>query len=180
MGGVTISVEKPPLDFIFSVTTTSTPQSFYLPTVISGTYDYVVDWGDDSSDHIITYNDANRIHSYATPGNYDITISGTLNGWSFSSVTNSRLLVKDIKQWGIFNHGDVAGAFGGCKGLTAITATDTINLTSNGNTLLSNFFYDCENMTTISRINEWDVSNINIFEFSLVFRESSFKNFTSL
>ena len=166
MGGVTISVEKPPVDFIFSVTTTNTPHTFSLPTVVGGNYDYVVDWGDDSSDHITTYNDPNRIHSYATPATYDITISGTFTGLRFGgSGALNGALVTDIKQWGIFNPGNNIGVFRYCTNLTNLTASDILDLT--GVTTLEQFFYGNTNLATIPNINSWDVSGIEVMEYVL-------------
>ena len=173
MGGVTISVEKPPLDFIFSVTTTSTPHTFSLPTVVGGNYDYVVDWGDDSSDHITTYNDPNRIHSYATPATYDITISGTFTGLRFGgSGALNGALVTDIKQWGIFNPGNNIGVFRYCSNLTNLTASDIIDLT--GVTTFEQFFYQCANLATIPNINSWDVSGVESMEYA--FAATSFNS----
>ncbi len=163
MGGVTISVEKPPLAFIFSVTTTNTPHTFSLPIYDGGVYDFSVDWGDGSSDDIIVYSDPARSHSYATPGIHEITISGTLKGWNFREVPSSRLLLIDIKQWGIFNHDNAVGAFYRCDNLTDISATDKIDLT--GITSFDQFFYQCDNLATVAGINDWDVSGIEIMEY---------------
>jgi len=164
MAHIVFSIEKPPVDFILSVTTTSTPHAFSLPTVSTGSYDYHVDWGDGQSNDITTYNDSNRTHWYATPATYDITISGTLNGWKFGTITSNSILITDIKQWGIFNPGNNIGVFRGCSNLTNLTATDTLDLT--GVTTFEQFFYLCSNLVTIPNINSWDVSGIEVMEYA--------------
>lgn len=165
-----IAIKKPPLPFIMEVTTTITPHSFSLPTINGGDYDYHVEWGDGQSDDITTYNDAKRTHSYATPASYDITISGTLKGWSFGTITSSRTLVTDIKQWGVFNHDNSLGAFRGCTGLTNISATDNIDLT--GITSFEQFFYLSTNLATAPGMNTWDVSLITSMKY--MFGSTSF------
>ncbi len=148
--------KKSPQPFILEVTTTLTPNVFYLSTPDTGSYDYHVDWGDGQSNDITTYNDTNKNHWYATPGSYDITISGTFNGWKLSPNANANLIT-NIKQWGIFNPGNNVGAFKGCSNMI-ITATDNIDLT--GVTSLDQFFYQCTNLTSVPEINNWDVSGI--------------------
>ncbi|MFA5743377.1 MAG: BspA family leucine-rich repeat surface protein, partial [Candidatus Nanoarchaeia archaeon] len=54
-----------------------------LPLSSSGTYDFIVDWGDESSSIIQTYNSENITHTYASEGIYNVTISGTIIGWEF-------------------------------------------------------------------------------------------------
>ncbi len=52
-----------------------------LPLESSGTYDFIVDWGDGASNHIVSANYSNAVHTYASKGEYTLNISGTLTGW---------------------------------------------------------------------------------------------------
>lgn len=49
------------------------------------TFNCMVDWGDGTSSTVISATDANRVHTYAVDGTYDVEIRGTCEGWSFSN-----------------------------------------------------------------------------------------------
>ena len=73
-GGIDVS-------FISVWKTTTPSESFTLPIVSAGTYDFIVDWGDGSErDHITVWNEPDATHVYTTPGNYTIKME------SFSSI----------------------------------------------------------------------------------------------
>jgi hypothetical protein len=53
-----------------------------LPLLESGTYDFMVDWGDGKTqDHITSYNAS---HRYLTGGIYEVTITGIIKGWKIN------------------------------------------------------------------------------------------------
>src|SRR5690606_15943272 len=54
-----------------------------LPLVSNGTYDFVVDWGDGTTDTITAWDDPARTHTYPEPGTYTVTIEGDIVGWAF-------------------------------------------------------------------------------------------------
>jgi surface protein len=129
-----------------------------LPLVSNGVYNFVVAWGDGSSNTITTWNQG--LHTYSIGGTYTVNISGQLQGWSFNSGGDAFKLTR-ITQWGVLNVGNNGGAFSGCGNLV-VTATDLLNVT--GITVLSTMFYRCT-FTSIPNINSWDVSNIqNMFQ----------------
>ena len=73
-----------------------------LPLSSDGTYDFDVDWGDGKSDTITVYDQAEITHTYTSPGVYDITLIGTIEGFGFSEYyeyEDNRKL-QDIKKWG--------------------------------------------------------------------------------
>ena len=61
----------------------SNSRQITLPLVTGGTYNFVVRWGDGSSD-TITSAGAPPPPTYAARGDYDVAITGTINGWNFS------------------------------------------------------------------------------------------------
>jgi len=152
-----------PLPFISIWTTTSPNETIELPYETSGFYYGTIDWGDGETSNNI-YN--NRTHTYATPGDYTITITGTLIGWSFYYGGSSYSII-EILQWGCLQLGNSGGYFWDCENLSLSNVNDILNL--NGTTNLSNLFDYCYNITTIPFINNWDVSNIT--DMSLVFRQ---------
>lgn len=73
-----------------------------LPLVADGTYNFVVDWGDGTSDTITSYDQPEVTHTYATSGVYEIRTTGTLHGFAFkylTSVTDSHKLLH-VESWG--------------------------------------------------------------------------------
>src|SRR6056300_421076 len=65
------------------VTAASAENQIKLPLVSDGVYNFNVDWGDGRIDHITSYDQAERTHTYRTPGVYTISITGLIKGFSF-------------------------------------------------------------------------------------------------
>src|SRR6478609_2048274 len=63
-------------------TGSSTATQVTLPLISTGTYNFVVDWGDGNKSTILAYNVGNT-HTYSVAGTYTITIKGTCIGWRF-------------------------------------------------------------------------------------------------
>ena len=125
-----------------------------LPLEPSGTYNFTVNWGDNSSDVITTWNQPATTHTYATPGTYTVSITGTIIGFRFAN-TGDKTKIINISQWGNLRVGNSANYFHGCSNLT-LTASDALNLT--GTTNLTSMFTDTGSFN--GAINHWDVSNV--------------------
>jgi len=125
-----------------------------------GTYNFTVEWGDGTSDLITSGTQAERIHTYASAGVYDIKISGLLRGWRFAN-TGDRLKILEIKNWGkSVEYSSVNQVYYGCANMD-FTATDNpILLVST-----ADFFRACSNLIGNSSINKWNVSNSTNFGF---------------
>ena len=137
----------------------STATQIKLPLAsIGGTYNFLVDWGDGTSNTITVYNQPQVTHTYASPGIYTITISGTCTGWVFNNI-GDKLKLLSILNWGSLKLGTNQGSyFSGCTNLTLSTVSDVLNLT--GTTSLSSAFRACTALTAVNRMNEWNVSNV--------------------
>ena len=131
-----------------------------LPLTSSGTYNFSVYWGDGSNNTITTWNDPAVTHTYSTSGVYNITIAGTLIGWSFQN-TGDRLKLMEIAQWGDLRLGNSGFYFYGSSNLR-LTANDTLDLT--GTTSLSSAFKDCWSLGSTGDMNSWDVSQVKYME----------------
>lgn len=125
-----------------------------LPLESDGVYDFVVDWGDGSSDVITSWNQAEATHTYPFSTVWDIRISGTLKGWSFNNGGDRKKLL-DISRWGDLNLGNNGNYFFGAENLVG-TATDAPDLT--GTTNLTNAFRLAEQLT--GGLSAWDTSNV--------------------
>ena len=91
-------------DTEFSDWNSSDEYSISLPLVPGGSYDFTVDWGDPSDgvdDSVTSWDDADSTHTYATPGRYWVTITGTISGFSFGMTTvRDAVKLMDVHQWG--------------------------------------------------------------------------------
>ena len=128
-----------------------------LPLESSGTYNFVVDWGDGNTDTITAWNQAETLHTYATSGTYTVTINGICEGWGFND-TGDKLKITSISEWGDLNLGNSGGYFYGCSNLDLSSVSDILDLT--GTTNLSLMFTSCNSLTTVNNINSWNVSSV--------------------
>jgi surface protein len=125
-----------------------------LPLESSGTYNFTVNWGDNSSDVITTWNQPATTHTYATPGSYTVSITGTIIGFRFAN-SGDKTKIINISQWGDLRVGNNGSYFHGCSSLNS-TASDALNLT--GTTTLTNMFDGASTFNGL--IGNWDTSNI--------------------
>lgn len=111
-----------------------------LPLVSSGTYDFVVDWGDGNQDTITTYNQAEVTHTYSNIGTYEVKIDGVCEGWQFNN-NGDRLKILSILSWGKdFRVGNLGNYFFGCENLRITTRN---RLIVGNTTTFFQFFRNC-------------------------------------
>ena len=143
-----------PDNFIMTIAVTANGD-FTLPLFSGGTYNFIVSWGDSSRNKITLWDQAEVTHTYASAGNYDIILNGTIDGFAFDG-SDSASKVLDIKQFGGVNGAKlVFRAFLGCTQMD-ITATDIPNLSLMVS--MEQFFFNCNALVFNSSINNWDVS----------------------
>ena len=147
----------------FTIVTTVPNETFTPPFEITGTYDCNINWGDGSNSDITVWDHADTIHKYATPGTYEVAITGIIIGWHFNNGSGCALYY-ETKSWGSFNPGNSGGAFYGCSNHT-ITATDIPDFT--GVTSLYNYFRGNTLLAEITSLNSWELSSIITFYYFL-------------
>lgn len=125
-----------------------------LPLGPEGTYNFIVNWGDDTTSHITSWNQAEVTHTYNTPGPQHLSINGTIIGFRFG-YSGDRLKLTNISKWGDLKLGNDGGYFYGCDYLS-ITTTDDLNLS--GTIDLSNTFNSIADLG--GDISNWDVSAV--------------------
>jgi surface protein len=161
-----IQLSGSPNPFVSRWTATA-PQSntIELPYSPSGTYSGTIDWGDGFvSDNAYSA----RTRTYASPGDYIVTITGQIQGWNFGSfATTYRNNLKEITKWGTLRGSSNSNSnlFFRCQNLRLTGVTDTPILTSI--TSLDSMFRDCTSITTINLLNNWNVSGVT--NMSLLF-----------
>ncbi len=144
-----------------NTSTGSTPSGqVALPLIASGTYNFIVDWGDETQDIITSYNQAEVTHTYSMTGApYVIKIFGTIQGWQFNN-TGDKEKILSISNWGSLDI-TTEGGFYGCSNLS-LAAVEGV-LTFSGNNAKS-LFRNCSSLTTIGNIANWDMSNVTTFQ----------------
>jgi surface protein len=93
---------------------------------LKGTVDVVVSWGDGFISNYSTAGD--YAHTYATPGVYTVTISGTLTGYGSSIADNSMLSA--CLSWGNTGLTDVSYAFYNASNLVLVPANIPATVTN--------------------------------------------------
>jgi surface protein len=153
--------------FIFKVTTTSSPQTFTIPCQNVGTFNATVDWGDGGPTSSITaYNDADLAHSYATAGQYTITVTGTFPNIHFNN-GGDRLLVDEVVDLGDVGWKALNQAFYGCSNMTAF---DGGTADTSGVTNMYAMFLNCTSLTSLD-LSGFDTASVT--NMSFMFRSCS-------
>ena len=165
---VAISVVQPAFRSRWDTRNTPTGSSasdqIALPLYDGGTYDFIVDWGDGTQDHITAWDNAEVLHTYDTAGEYEITIWGVIEGFSFGAQTDNpwttagdREKLLEVSEWGPLRLGDVGGYFHGARNLT-ISASDALH--TSGMTNMSFAFHTARALQDVPGMNDWDVSSV--------------------
>tara|TARA_R110002012_G_scaffold148405_1_gene307180 strand:- start:5185 stop:5985 length:801 start_codon:yes stop_codon:yes gene_type:complete len=158
-GAPSVAPSPPPTSgFKFLVDTKnggSATNTFVLPLITSGIYDFEVDWGDGTTDTITNWNATEKTHVYSVGGTYTIECTGTLRGFQFA-LAGDRLKIIEIFNWGGSNL-DLGGptfSFSGCSNLT-VSATNSPANTGN----IIGCFYLVGSSSFTGGIAGWDMSN---------------------
>jgi surface protein len=146
----------------------STSTQFKLPLVSSGTINFLIDWGDNSTDTITTFNQAQTTHTYSSAGTYTIKISGIIKGFQFNN-GGDRLKFLEVKNWGCLNL-NVAASFFNCTNMSC-TAVDAPRVTT---TSFYRMFSGCNAFN--GPIGNWDISTVTslqeTFQTTAIFNQS--------
>jgi surface protein len=149
--------------FVTTWETTTTNEYIYFPFQGSSYgYTYNVDWGDGNND----WNHSS--HSYATPGTYTVSVTGTFPNFSFSPSGNADK-IRSVEQWGTNVWTSMRDAFFSTSNL-AINATDAPDLSHINVNGLSGMFTYTTNVS-VANIANWNISTIN--NMSLMFSHAT-------
>jgi len=127
--------------------------SITLPYGQSATYSGTIDWGDGT----VTANTyANRTHTYATAGDYNVVIDGECSRWNFIlSPGSSKDEVIEVLEWG--NYFFDSCSFRTCNNFIGGPVCRNLLKIAPGGDFS---FMQAVSLTTIQGIESWDVSNV--------------------
>lgn len=131
--------------------TNSTDTNITVPVDNAYTYNYIIDWGDDSIEKNVS---GSITHSYSVEGNHTVKIYGEFPAIKFDN-SGDKDKIKYINSWGDINWRTMSKSFYGCTNLQ-LDVIDTPNLQNVGSLFAMFAFAEKFN----SDINNWDVSNI--------------------
>jgi surface protein len=123
-------------------------------------YNFTVDWGDSTVSVVTSFDDTDKTHSYASDGDYTITITGLAEAWSFDGDPNAGRIIE------VVNLGDVGwvnleGAFAGCGGLVSFAGGNTSKVTN-----MASMFKGAGRLTNLN-VSSFDTSKVT--NMSLMF-----------
>ncbi len=142
-----------------------------LPLISSANYKAIVDWGDGTQSILRGHDDPNHLHTYETPGTYEIKIEGVferLYGHNGIETSGDIKKIIDVSQWGDIKWTSMKEMFFGATNLR-VTATDAPDLS--GVVDIDDMFRAVRELTT-ENFSHWDTGTIRFM--SRVFMGSSF------
>lgn len=141
-------------DFVYTLNIDTDNTSHTVPHVFTGTYNYIVDWGDGNTSSTITDTfDSQATHTYATSGEYTIRISGTFTRISFNNHADKLKLIR-VDQLGSTGLTSLFKSFLGCSNMLTFGTGDLSSCTT-----LQEAFQNCSSLTTIDS-GSWDTSSV--------------------
>ena len=135
--------------FVTTWRTASPDESITIP-VGSSTGAYTVDWGDGTATSVT----GDASHVYASPGEYQVVISGDFTRIYLNGRPNAEKL-QSIDQWGDIQWESMSSAFGGATNM-AYRANDAPNLSNV--TDMSKMFLHADSFN--GDLSDWDVSGV--------------------
>ena len=159
------SISLTSVNFVTTWLTTSSNESITIYTDPNLNYNYTVEWGDGTMDSSVS---SDATHSYASPGTYPVTISGTFPAIINQANSNNASKLRTIENWGDISWQSMSFAFANCNNLIS-TAEDIPDLSSAES--MNSMFMGASSYN--GEIGAWDVSNVSNIN-SMFFDASSF------
>ena len=125
---------------------------FKIPTKSTGSYNCMVDWGDESTSELTSWDDPDTTHYYSVGGIYTVTITGTFTAWSFNNGGDKDKLINFI-SFGETGLNDISYGFQGCGNVTGAIPTFPETLTNVGPNAFRNSTFTSVDLTGITYLN---------------------------
>ncbi len=153
------------LEFNFSVNSNASGpvNTVGLPLISTGTYDFLVDWGDGSPQVRITaWDQVDKVYNYGVGGAFSITIIGVLDGWNYAEDPIYRFKIFSISSWGNMRPDDTIGTFQDCDQLGTHGSTTSV-LDTSLMTKMESFYSECTSLGRVIGIDNWNTSQITSY-----------------
>ena len=147
---------------VFTWRTHSEDEKITFQLDSSHNYNFVVDWGDGSPSLTAIYGNnvsifvatvgKNISHVYSDPGDYIVTISGTLPEWPIESDYQREKLIS-VQDLGDVGWSDLKEAFERCNALISVAGGNTSRLRN------LNFLFHLSR-SVLPEVSTWDVGNV--------------------
>ena len=152
-GSETFCEPTNPNDFVTTWTTSAADEAITIPTFTGATYNYAVDWGDNTA--MSTAQSGDATHAYATAGSYTVRISGTFPRIYFNNTSADGAKITAVNQWGTQVWTSMESAFHGASNLTG-QASDVPDLSR-----VTDMFGMFRGASPFNQdIGDWNVSNV--------------------
>ncbi len=130
-----INFSKEVRPFVSVWETKKANESIQLHLKQSGSFDFIVDWGDGSPNGRVTsYDDEDIDHTYAVPGKYKVVINGLCSGLdgvhNFGNNTHYRRQLVEVSNLGNVGWTDLSSAFFNASQLIQVSGGDTSQVVS--------------------------------------------------
>ena len=133
-------------NYIMAIPSDNLTYTIDLP-IGSFSYDFSVDWGDETTSTVASQADVNKTHTYTAAGNYTVKITGIAQGGiRFTSETRLSQLLTPYPNSMNITQTDFSSFFDGCTGLTGPIPTGLFDFTPNITTF-ERTFGGCSNIT---------------------------------
>lgn len=132
-------------------------KELWFPLDSKGTYNFTIDWGDGSTDHITASPNNYISHAYAANGTYEVDVSGTCKGFGRNQdLISSMGDLLDVMEWGGVKLHNNGYQFANYTKLTGFSAMDEINTSTVTN--MSYMFYQATRFN--GDLSDWDTSAV--------------------
>ena len=155
VGTTAKAVGTNPQPFVFTWEITSQNEDFKLPLKPGYQYTFVIDWGDNTTEFVGSFDDTRKIHTYAEPGIYTVRIGGLLEGWRDHNDFGFVCKMHSVVQLGHVHWKNLSHAFRDCPNLSRFSSD---NSSTEFVTDISFMFYNSPLVEPETR--DWDVSKV--------------------
>ncbi len=136
---------------------TSSSSKISLPLVSAGAYNFIAFWGDGTYSLIDSGTDPDKVHTYSSPGTYEVKMSAVVSGGIPQlQFSDDPLKLLEVTQWGANEWNTFEAMFKGCANLVIPTTSGAPSIAVG-----ASMDYMFQNATGFnSDISAWNTTNV--------------------
>ncbi|MGB0454164.1 MAG: BspA family leucine-rich repeat surface protein [Bacteriovoracaceae bacterium] len=151
--------------FVSTWRTTTSNETITLPLRSGYSYNITVDWGDGSSSTITSASSSNKTHTYATAGDYQVTIIGSAEAW-YQNNTGDKAKLISVEEFGDLGWNNLKGAFHGATNLESFNVSGSISNVINTASMF-------EGASSITSLDICGLDTSRVYDMSNMFKDVS-------